>query len=300
MTTPNDFHTSLCALAAAQGDGVSMYALLDSAVYASETASPDSERYGSLAEQFADADVVPLFSYAFRDTGVEASPLLVKLPTAESELCARTIGLAERYRLASWLWSPASSSVLAQHLATFLRAELDNTAVMLRPFDPRIMEDTIACLHPARQAALWEPVTSWSYLADDNVVKMLPRPSAQPLQPVTAPLILDPDERKRLEGLAARIALDGYIEAHTPTVLQGMSADERKAFCQRQLSIGETLGAESMGELLVIATLSKAHGAQWVENAASVPLIESIKAGGTRLLDVAQRIDEQLNQLHSS
>ncbi len=244
-----------------------MYALLDSAIYAAATASPDSEHYGNLAEQFTDADAVPLFCYAFRDTGAEASPLLVKLPAAESELCARTIALAERHHLASWLWSPASLGVLAQHLATFLRAELDNTAVMLRPFDPRIMQDTIACLHPLRQAALWEPVKTWLYFDDDDTVRTLPRPPAQPIQSVTAPLILDGDEQKRLEALANRIALGGYIEVHAPAAVQALSKDERKAFCLQQLSIGEGLRAESMGELLIIATLSNAHGPQWTNDA---------------------------------
>ncbi|WP_421375396.1 DUF4123 domain-containing protein [Paraburkholderia sp. DD10] len=297
MTTPDELFSQLRALAASQPEGHAMYALLDSAIYAGATASDGVGLYGNLAAQLPGARMASLFAHAFDDTRTEASPLLVSLPDLDGELTGRLVALADRYSLASWLWSPLSMDDLARHLAAFIRAEFGGTAVMLRPYDPRIMADTIACFDPARQAALMAPVEAWAYFDGDEALKRLPRPFGQPSpMGVTEAIKLSRGEQQRLEHLANRIALEGYIESHAPVVFDSLSVAERKIFCDDQIKIGARLSTDSMADLLIIATLSYAHGAQWIDSEAVVPLLQSVMSGAASLNRVATAIDERLNQ----
>ncbi|MGG1944548.1 DUF4123 domain-containing protein [Trinickia sp. NRRL B-1857] len=283
-------------IAAEQRDGLSLYCLLDSTVYAAASTDEMGKSYGDLAAELIGAKAEPLFAYAFNDARADASPLLVSIPALEGDLAAQIAALAVRYHLASWVWSPLSRQVLAQHFARFIRAEFGATAAILRPYDPRIMEDTIACFDFGRQAALWRPLSAWSYLDEDDVLKQLQRPVWEPASELSCPLRLDRNEQDRFEGLANRIALAGYIEAHGPSIMESLTSAERKAFCIQQLEIGERLGKRSMGDLFIVAALSGAHGVQWIDDTRVGHLVQSVTAGNVSLAAVAAEIGGRLEQ----
>lgn len=296
MINEQELLSQVQSIAAEQRDGRALYALLDSAIYAGATIDGSGKSYGNLAEELTGARLDSLFSYAFDDHRTDVSPLLVLLPDLDSEWAVRIAGLAIQYNLASWVWSSRPIDELARHLAAFIRAEMGDIATMLRPYDPRIMEDTIACFDPARQAALWELVEAWAYFDGGDALKRLQRPAVQPASPLTMPLILDSNERKRFEGLADRIALGTYIETHVPALMTSMSPVERKVFCEQQISIGKTLKTDSMSDLHVIAALSAAHGSGWIGNEAIAPLLQAIVSGTAPLSAIASQLDEQLKQ----
>lgn len=280
-----------------QGEGLCLYALLDNAIYAGATVDEAGRPYGDLALVLADAKLESLFVYAFDDEHTDASPLLVSVRDLNGDLSKRIAALAVQYHLASWIWSPLPASALARHLASFIRAKFGDTAAVLRPYDPRIMEETIACLDPAKQAALWEPVREWAYFDESNEVKLLQRPEAQPAADIAVPLRLNESEQKRFEELANRIALGTYIEAQAPSIVESLSPAQRKEFCVQQIEIGERLRVYSMGELLIVAVLSGAYGAQWVDEAAIKPLVQAVASGESSLASVAVEISGALEQL---
>jgi len=296
MMTEEELLNELRAVAAEQRDGLALYALLDSAIYAGATMDESGKRYGNLASVLADAKPESLFIYAFDDERTDASPLLVSIRDFDGELAKRIATLALEYQLASWIWSPLSAPALARHLAAFIRAKFGDAAAMLRPYDPRVMEDTIACLDPGRQAALWAPVFAWAYFDEGGAVKQLQRPQVQVAEQVTVPLVLDDDEQKRFEALANRIALGGYVETHAPSLVESLSVAQRKAFYEEQIEIGERLKKESMGDLFIIAALSGAYGARWIESEAIASLVQSVVTGTASLAEVAVEIGERLEQ----
>lgn len=300
MMTEEELLNELRSVAAEQRDGLAIYALLDSAIYAGATMDESGKRYGNLALVLADAKPESLFVYAFDDERTDASPLLVSIRDLDGELAKRIATLALEYHLASWIWSPLPAQALARHLAAFIRAKFGASAAMLRPYDPRVMEDTIACLDPGRQVALWEPVCAWAYFDEDRVVKRLRPPDVPVAERVTAPLVLDDDEQKRFEALANRIALGGYIETHAPSLVESLPPAQRKAFYEEQIEIGERLKKESMGDLFIIAALSGAYGARWIEAEAIAPLVQSVVSGTATLSAVALEIGERLERLSRS
>jgi hypothetical protein len=279
-----------------QPAGLYLYALLDNAIYAGATMDGAGRSYGDLALVLADAKPESLFVYAFDDEHTDASPLLVSIRDLKGDLAKRIAALAMQYHLASWIWSPLPGSALARHFASFIRAKFGDTAAVLRPYDPRIMEETIACLDPAKQAALWEPVRAWAYLDESSEIKLLQRPEAQPAVKLSAPLVLDEKEQKRFEELANRIALGTYIETQAPSIMESLSAAERKAFCEQQIEIGERLRVYSMGELLIVAALSGAYGSQWIDDEAIRSMVESVISGKASLASVAPRMSDVLQQ----
>ncbi len=294
MMTEEELLNELRSVAADQRDGLAIYALLDSAIYAGATMDESGKRYGNLALVLADAKPESLFVYAFDDERTDASPLLVSIRDLDGELAKRIATLALEYHLASWIWSPLPAQALARHLAAFIRAKFRASAAMLRPYDPRVMEDTIACLDPGRQAALWEPVFAWAYFDEGGAVKQLQRPEVRPTSRVAVPLVLDDEEQGRLEGLASRIALQTYIETHAPSVMEPLSLAQRKAFCVQQIGIGERLRVQSMGDLLIVAALSGAYGGQWIDEEAIQPLARSVFDGTVSLALVATEITDRL------
>lgn len=296
MMTEEELLNELRAVAAEPRDGLALYALLDSAIYAGATMDESGKRYGNLASVLADAKPESLFIYAFDDERTDASPLLVSIRDFDGELAKRIATLALEYQLASWIWSPLSAPALARHLAAFIRAKFGDAAAMLRPYDPRVMEDTIACLDPGRQAALWAPVFAWAYFDEDGLLKQLQRPEVKPASPVAVPLVLDDDEQRRFEALASRIALQTYIEVHAPSVMESLSLAQRKAFCMQQIGIGERLRVQSMGDLLIVAVLSDAHGNEWIDDGVVAPQVRLVVSGGAPLPTVAVEISERLEQ----
>lgn len=286
----------LRSIADEQPEGDVLYVLLDSAIYAGATMDPSGKQYGNLAAVLVDAKPESLFVYAYDDERTDASPLLVSIGDLDGELAARIAALAIEYRLASWIWSPLSANALARHLAAFIRARFGDATAMLRPYDPRIMEDTIGCFEPATQAALWEPIGAWAYLDEDGMVKRLQRPTGQPASNAVMPLVLDSGEQLRFEELANRIALGNYIETHAPEIVESRSPAQRKAFYERQIEIGERLKVYSMGELFIVAALSGAYGEQWVDDKEIESMIESVISGAAPLKAVAIEISERLNR----
>lgn len=287
----------LRAIDAEQREGLRLYALLDNAIYAGATVDEAGRPYGDLALVLADAKLESLFVYAFDDEHTDASPLLVSVRDLNDDLSKRIAALAVQYHLASWIWSSLPASALARHMASFIRAKFGDTAAVLRPYDPRIMEETIACLDPAKQAALWEPVRAWAYLDESNEVKLLQRPEAQPAVDIAVPLRLNESEQRRFEELANRIALGTYIEAQAPTIVESLSPAQRKEFCVQQIEIGERLQVYSMGELLIVAALSGAYGSQWIDEAEIRPLVQAVVSGESSLASVAVEISGALEQL---
>lgn len=284
----------LRAIDAEQREGLCLYALLDNAIYAGATVDEAGRPYGDLALVLADAKLESLFVYAFDDEHTDASPLLVSVRDLDGDLSKRIATLAVRYHLASWIWSPLPASALARHLASFIRAKFGDTAAVLRPYDPRIMEETIACLDPAKQAALWEPVHAWACFDESNEVKLLQRPEAQPAVDIAVPLVLNESEQKRFEELANRIALGTYIEAQAPSIVESLSPAQRKEFCVQQLEIGERLRVYSMGELLIVAALSGAYGWQWIDDKRIEPMVQAVASGTASLASVASDIGDVL------
>jgi len=282
----------LRAIDAEQREGLRLYALLDNAIYAGATVDEAGRPYGDLALVLADAKLESLFVYAFDDEHTDASPLLVSVRDLNDDLSKRIAALAVQYHLASWIWSSLPASALARHMASFIRAKFGDTAAVLRPYDPRIMEETIACLDPAKQAALWEPVRAWAYLDESNEVKLLQRPEAQPAVDIAVPLRLNESEQRRFEELANRIALGTYIEAQAPTIVESLSPAQRKEFCVQQIEIGERLQVYSMGELLIVA-----YGSQWIDEAEIRPLVQAVVSGESSLASVAVEISGALEQL---
>jgi hypothetical protein len=296
MMNEQELLCELRSIADEQREGDVLYALLDSAIYAGATMDPTGKQYGDLAAALADAKPESLFVYAYDDERTDASPLLISIGDLDSQLAARIAALAIEYRLASWIWSPLSPNALARHLAAFIRARFGDATAMLRPYDPRIMEDTLACFEPARQAALWEPIGAWAYFDEDAMVKRLQRPKEQPASNVAMPLVLDSGEQLRFEELANRIALGNYIEMHSPEIVEARSPAQRKAFYARQIEIGERLKVYSMGELFIVAALSGAYGERWVDEKDIEPMIESVVSGAAQLKSVAIEISERLNR----
>jgi hypothetical protein len=287
----------LRSIANEQPEGCACYALLDSAIYAGATMDRSGKTYGDLASVLADAKPESLFVYAYDDDRTDASPLLVSVRDLNGDLSKRIAALAVQYHLASWIWSPLPASALARHLTSFIRAKFGDTAAVLRPYDPRIIEEAIACLDPAKQAGLCEPVRAWAYFDESNEVKLLQRPEAKPAVDIAVPLVLNESEQKRFEELANRIALGTYIEAQAPSIVEPLSAEQRKAFCAQQIEIGERLRVYSMGELLIVAALSGAYGPQWIDDAAIKSLVDAVVVGESSLASVAAKISDVLGQL---
>jgi len=286
----------LRAIDAAHKEGLRRYALLDNAIYAGATMDEAGKSYGDLASVLADATPESLFVYAFDDEHTDASPLLVSIRDFDSDLASRIATLAVQYHLASWVWSSLPASALARHTASFIRAKFGDTAAVLRPYDPRIMEETIACLDPAKQAALWEPVHAWACFDESNEVKLLQRPEAQPAIDIAVPLRLNESEQKRFEELANRIALGTYIEAQAPTIVESLSPAQRKEFCAQQIEIGERLRVYSMGELLIVAALSGAYGSQWIDDEEVEPMVQSVASGVASVASVAVDMSDVLER----
>ncbi len=286
----------LRSVGAVQGEGLTLYALLDSAIYAGATMDETGKKFGNLASVLVDAQLESLFVYAFDDERTDASPLLVSLSDLNGGLAARIATLAREYHLTSWIWSPLPSNELARHLAAFIRAKFGDAAAMLRPYDPRVMEDIIACFDPGRQAALWGPICAWAYVDEDGVLKQLSRSRVQPASRVVTPLVLDEDEQRRFEALASRIALQTYVETHAPSIMTPLTPTQRKAFSALQIEIGNRLNVESMGDLLIVAALSGAYGAEWIDEDAIAPLVRSVSSGSTSLAMVATEISERLEK----
>lgn len=296
MMNEEELLCELRSIAKEQRDGDVLYALLDSAVYAGATMDPSGKKYGDLASVLADAKSESLFVYAYDDERTDASPLLVSIPHLDSQVAARIAALAIEYRLASWMWSALTFNALARHLARFIRAKFGDAAAMLRPYDPRIMEDAIACFDPARHAALWEPISAWVYFDEDDAMKRLRPAKGQPVAAIATPLVLDGGEQSRFEGLANRIALGTYIETHAPEIVASRSPAQRKTFYARQIEIGERLKVYSMGELFIVAALSGAYGEQWVDDKDIASMIESVVSGTSQLKAMAAEISERLNR----
>lgn len=137
---------------------------------------------------------------------------------------------------------------------------------------------------------------AWAYFDGGDALKRLQRPAVPPALPLTMPLILDGDEQKRFERLADRIALEAYIELHAPAVIGSLLPTERRAFCVRQMEIGERLKTNSMNDLLIIAAISGVHGSDWIENETIAPLLQAIESGAASLAAIASQFDEQLKQ----
>jgi hypothetical protein len=281
---------------AEHGKGLRRYALLDNAIYAGATMDESGKSYGDLASVLADTKPESLFVYAFDDEHTDASPLLVSIRDFDGDLASRVATLAVQYHLASWVWSSLPASALARHLASFIRAKFGDAAAVLRPYDPRIMEETIACLDAAKQAALWKPIHAWAYFDEGSEIKLLQRPDAQAELDITVPVVLDEGEQKRFEELANRIALGTYIETYAPSIVETLSAAQRKAFCAEQIEIGERLRAYSMGELLIVAALSGAYGPQWIDDEAIEPMVQSVVSGAASLASVAADMSDALER----
>jgi hypothetical protein len=158
------------------------------------------------------------------------------------------------------------------------------------------MEETIACFDPTKQAALWGPVRAWAYFDESSEIKLLQRPDAERAADITVPLVLDENEQKRFEELANRIALGTYVETQAPSIIESLSPAERKAFCARQVEIGERLQVYSMGELLIVAALSGTYGSQWIDAAAIKSLVDAVVSGESSLASVAVEISDVLGQ----
>jgi len=78
--------------------------------------------------------------------------------------------------------------------------------------------------------------------------------------------------------------------------VESLSVAQRKAFYEEQIEIGERLKKESMGDLFIIAALSGAYGARWIESEAIASLVQSVVTGTASLAEVAVEIGERLEQ----
>lgn len=75
---------------------------------------------------------------------------------------------------------------------------------------------------------------------------------------------------------------------------------QHKAFCAHQIEIGERLQVHSMGDLLIVAALSGAYGARWIDDEAVAPLIQSVASGAASFASVATEISGRLEQRSQS
>lgn len=285
----------IAVLSADQPPEYRLYALMDSSIFAAAKQSRMDDTLRTFAKEFAGEEMAALFSFAFDEPNLAASPILLPLGAPDSKLAEKVATFARAYRLSSWIWSPLPLEALAKHLASFIKAELDGHAVVLRPYDPRIMADVIECFSDERRAALTSPIGRWAYYDGRDKLGIVPcEEVALPFKPVPMPLELDTGEQERFEHLANRISLDSYIEEHAPSMVFALSADDRKVFCDRQITIGGMLGTFSMANLFIIAALTHAHGSQWVVADCVRDLIDDVKSANLELKDVAQKIDMRL------
>jgi len=290
--------SDIAAISSTQPADCHLYALLDSSIYASAQPPQWNGRVSSLAQRFYPAEHWDVFSYAFDEQGNEASPLLFPLRRLDSDLSREIAAHAMLYPLCSWLWSPLQAEDLAKHLASFIRAEIGGTAAILRPYDPRLIEDVIACFDEDRRQRMLSGIAHWVYLDGGEVLK-----TVGGTEPIfrgvdgEGPMQLTAEEQDRFEHLANRIALESYIDEHAEGVFEGLTPSERKGFCEQQLSFGKKLGMESMGDLLIIGVMTQRHGNAWMNAPQIVHILNAVKAKKMDLRLAMRDIDAQLSDL---
>lgn len=286
----------LNALSEAQPEGCRLYALMDGSIYASEQPPQWSGRITSLAAEFYPANHLELFAYAFEEEGNEASPLLFPLRKADSPLSKRISIFATISPMCSWLWSPLPAEDLAAHLASYIRTEIAGSAAILRPYDPRLTADVIACFSDARREQMLSGISQWVYYDGGDELKTVAGTQPNLLRvDQKGPMVLDAEEQARFEHLANLIALESYIDEHARVVFEGKTADERRELCDAQLAIGKRLATEAMGDLLMIAVLTQRYGKAWIKEMSIQSILKRVALKEAPLREVISAINRCLS-----
>lgn len=191
------------------------------------------------------------------DASAVAPWLLPVEPSVRDKWLSRSYRLATEVPAVTWLYSDLTTPELAQRLARRLDVTLgDGTQLMLRFFDPRILDELNGCLNKDLAAQYFSIGTRWAYLNRDLSLQHITSNSPTTDDPLRTPIMLGNTEEQALvlaseAGQTLKETLQRW-----PDDLFTRPAQARFDLSKQACTEGDALGLTSLADKVCLLMLA--------------------------------------------
>jgi hypothetical protein len=215
-------------------------------------------------------DGLCLFDHALADRARNASPWLIPLDNAGGDRrLARSCALARRAPAVVWLASDLPVQALFQRLERRLDVRFaDGTELLLRYFDPRILDLLHAHLEPANRASLFRAAHGWVWLDRDGMLQRHEADDAALADEAALPMQLTATEEAALVAATQAGQVLTQTLARWPADLMRLNGSARFALARRACAQADALRLHSLSRQVQLLMLAAAHGADYFDGPA--------------------------------
>lgn len=172
---------------------------------------------------------------------------------------------------------------LARRLSALVDVRLsDETDMVMRFFDPRVLPFWMGLLTPAYRRHIGSAVVSWFFWTHDFDIQTVQfGREAQTQPPLELPMRLNLDAENALLNACFPFTMIERIRAEDSSALQRLGVSQRYAFFQQQIARAQDHGLSAQGELEAYCCTAIEFGAAFDEDRQVRSALAGIKRGQT-------------------
>lgn len=278
--------TCMKTLAACQGGGKSLYAVIDLA------ASTDARHWLSRLAQAADAR--SLFERQPEAAATQQAPWLLRLAPDDTRIgLSRTVDEALVAWNVSWVESALAPDALAMRLSRRLTARLPDGEALFRYHDPRLFPGWWGVLSDEERAGFGAFGTRWWMLAADGSLQAASLAGEVVDDPFQPPWRIDPAQQQALARASEHQQLVSLLGKRRPEVFLDMRRGEQWHFVRMHDAGAQAHHVTHLADRLRYCELALEHGDDFAEQPRWQPVWATMARGNQRLASALERLPSE-------
>ncbi|RZI83377.1 MAG: DUF4123 domain-containing protein [Rubrivivax sp.] len=243
---------------------------------------------------------VSLLTGARGHGAAEVGPLLYELPSQpmNSDLCSSLLDLTSGKSAGSFIVSRLNLNDLAVSLARFVDVTLsDQSTMVMRFFDPRVLPFWFQAIKPRYQFALAECIAHWFHWDHRQVFENIPlTTAAQANEFASFPTHLSAAEEAQLMSACYPFTLIERFRIEDSAALSKVPVHRQYEFFSGQIDRAAGHGITDHLDLEIYCTFGLEVGERFDEHVAILPALSMVKSG-ERFSKAMSTLDIDWNQL---
>jgi hypothetical protein len=230
---------------------------------------------------------------------LEVGPLLYELSDSQinSNLPESLLDATSGRAAGSFIVSNQKLGDLAAYLSRFVDVQLeDRSTMIMRFFDPRILQFWLNVIKPNYITHLAEVLSKWVYWDASLSIAMASFERASPGNGISGkgfPIKLSVAEEECLMEASYPFTMIERFRAEDPVALEKIPAEDRYGFFQGQMNRARHHGIQSFSEMEIYCGLSIAMGPRFDEDRAIGPALLHLK-NGKSLIEALVSVEDEV------